>query len=86
MRAFHTGDMPMLSLPITRSAWEKLEKVAEREGVAVRVLIIYRIRDLVAEGDALASDHSGNGQPGEHPEDDQRVQRQYADQADDGQN
>jgi hypothetical protein len=45
--------MPMLSLPITHSAWAKLEKVAEAEGVAVRTLIIYRIRDVVAEGDAL---------------------------------
>jgi hypothetical protein len=43
----------MLTLPIPHSAWAKLEKVAEREGVAVRTLIIYRIRDLVAEGDAL---------------------------------
>lgn len=43
----------MLTLPIPHSAWAKLEKVAEREGVAVRTLIIYRIRDLIAEGEAL---------------------------------
>lgn len=41
--------MPTLTLPIPQSAWAKLEKVAKREGCTVRTLVIYAIRDTIAD-------------------------------------